>query len=129
MTTSSTAPSADGRRPSPIRGWRPWLFVLLDVMAVAWMTTAGGWFDDRFAVITLGGHHHLVAALAATSFVILAGLAGSTRGFARASGPELGLLAVAVVLTLVAWAGLLILVLLVVLGGTTLGLLVKLARR
>lgn len=109
----------------------PWSLVLLDMMAVAWMTSAGSWFDDRalFEVITLGGHHELVAVLATVSFVILAGLAVSTQGFARASSAEMTLFMVAAVLTVVALAGLLSLVALIVGAGIFVGLLVKLFLR
>ncbi|GAB6900616.1 hypothetical protein [Kineosporia succinea] len=127
VTVQTKAP----RRPPSRYGRKPWALVLLDVLAGAWTTTAGPWIDDAgvLAVITLGGHHEVVTALAAVSFVILTALSVTTRGFARASGPELVLLATAGLLTLVALAGLLSVVLLVVLGGTSVGLALKLLRR
>ena len=119
-----------GRRPLAY-GRKAWIPLLLDVMAVAWMTSAGGWFDRHglLSVITLGGHHDVVTVLAVASFAILTGLAVSTEGFARASAPELGLLTVAVLCTVVALAGLLSLVALVLGVGVFVGLLVKLTVR
>jgi hypothetical protein len=113
------------------RGRRTWVLMLLDAMAVAWMVSAGTWFDERglLGVITLGGHPNLVTLLAVASFLVLAGLAVSTEGFTWASPAELALLALAGVLTTVALAGLLSLGLLVLIGGTFIGLLIKLALR
>lgn len=49
-----------------------WALAVADVMAVAWMLSAGDWLDRSSsvtAVVTLGGHHLLVLWLAAAGFV------------------------------------------------------------
>jgi hypothetical protein len=112
------------RRTLP-HGERVWGLALLDVMAVAWMVSAGSWLDQASgltAVITLGGHHRIALALALASFTILAVLAVTTEGFSRISPTEIGFLSVAGVLTVVALAGLLSVVLLVVGAGFFIGL-------
>lgn len=131
-TLSETGPQVTSRRrPLLIFGRRAWYLVLLDVMAVAWMATAGSWFDQQgpLAVITLGGHHQLVTTLATLSFMLLAGLSVPTEGFTQASTGEEAVLTAATVLGAVALAGLLSVVLLVLLCGMFVGLLVKLFLR
>jgi hypothetical protein len=113
-------------------GERVWGLALLDVMAMAWMASAGSWLDQASgftAVITLGGHHKIAFALAVISFAILAVLAVTTEGFSRISAMEIGFLSVAGVLTVVALAGLLSVVLLVVGAGFFLGLVGRLLIR
>jgi hypothetical protein len=105
-------------------GERIWGLALLDVMAVAWMASAGSWLDQTSgftAVITMGGHHKIALALAVISFAILAVLAVTTEGFSRISPMEMGFLSVAGVLTVVALAGLVSVVLLVVGAGFLIG--------
>lgn len=51
-----------------------WALAMLDVMAVAWMLSAGDWLDHSSsvtAVVTLGGHHLLVLWLAVAGFATL----------------------------------------------------------
>lgn len=119
------------RRTIP-HGERIWGLAVLDVMAGAWMAAAGSWLDQasRFtAVITLGGHHKIALGLAVVSFAILAVLAVTTEGFSRSSAVEMAFLSVAGVLTVVALAGLLSVVLLVVGGGFFIGLVGRLLIR
>src|SRR5947199_233109 len=72
--------------PSP-PGWIQlllWVLAALDVMVVAWMLSAGDWLDRTAPVVTLGGHHVVVLWLAVAGFVLLAGMALLTGGFAVA---------------------------------------------
>jgi hypothetical protein len=132
---TATPPRPSTTRSAPARrkltaGRRLRRLAVLDVMAVAWMVTAGGWFDRHgmLTVATLGGHPQIVAALATVSLLLLAGLAVSTQGFDRATAAERVLLVVAGVLTVAALAGLFAIVGLVLLVATFVGLLVKLSR-
>ena len=87
-----------------------WTVTIMDVMAAAWMLSAGDWLDERSrvtAVVTLGGHHLVVLWLAVLAFAILAVLAPMTAGFAVASRPQLAALAVAGIVSTVALAGIL----------------------
>lgn len=86
----------------------PWALAGLDVMAAAWMISAGDWLDRQSrvsAVITLGGHHLVVLWLAVVGFGILAVLAPLTGGFAELNRVQLVALSVAGVLSVVAVAG------------------------
>jgi hypothetical protein len=61
-----------------------WMVAIADMVAVAWMIAAGGWFDQTSrltSVVTLGGHHALVLTMALVGFLMLAGLALPTKGF------------------------------------------------
>jgi hypothetical protein len=102
-----------------------WIVAVLDMMAIAWMIAAGDWLDQRtsgFAeVITLGGRHRLVLILAAVSFLMLAGLAVPTEGFTAAGRLEIALLVVASTISVVALAGALSAILLLVLAALLLG--------
>ena len=102
-----------------------WIVAVLDMMAVAWMIAAGDWLDQMtsgFAeVITLGGHHRLVLILAAVGFVMLAGLAVMTDGFTSAGRLEIGLITVACTISVVALAGALSAILLLVVAALMLG--------
>ena len=102
-----------------------WIVAVLDMMAVAWMIAAGDWLDQKtsgFAeVITLGGHHRLVLILAAVGFVMLAGLAVLTDGFTSASRLEIGLITIACAISVVALAGALSAILLLVVAALLLG--------
>ena len=104
---------------------RLWVVAVLDMMAIAWMIAAGDWLDQRtsrFAeVMTLGGHHLLVLILAAVGFVMLAGLAVLTDGFTSASRPEKALLTIACTISVVALAGALSAVLVLVIVAVLLG--------
>ena len=102
-----------------------WVVAVLDMMAVAWMISAGDWLDQKtsgFAeVIMLGGHHRLVLILAAVGFVMLAGLAVLTEGFTSASRLEIALLTIACTISVVALAGALSAILLVVVAALLVG--------
>ncbi len=127
MTEDLQTQSPPRQRPRANVARRVWVLMLLDVMAVAWMVSAGRWFDQGLlSVVTLGGHPRLVTALATASFVLLACLTVSTGGFERASTAEIVLVVIGCLLAVVALAGLFSLVLLVVCGGVLLGLLARL---
>ena len=102
-----------------------WIVAVLDMMAIAWMIAAGDWLDRQtfgFAeVITLGGRHWLVLILAAVGFVMLAGLAVLTEGFTSAGRLEIAFLTIAGTISVVALAGALSAILLLVVGGLLLG--------
>jgi hypothetical protein len=102
-----------------------WIVAVLDMMAVAWMIAAGDWLDQKtsgFAeVITLGGHHLLVLILAAVGFLMLTGLAVLTEGFTSASRLQIAFLAIAGTISVVALAGALSAILLLVIGTLLLG--------
>jgi hypothetical protein len=86
----------------------PWALAGLDVMATAWMISAGDWLDSQSrvtAVITLGGHHLVVLWLAVLGFGILAVLAPLTGGFAELNRLQLVALSIAGVTSVVAVAG------------------------
>ena len=104
---------------------RLWVVAVLDMMAVAWMIAAGDWLDQRtsgFAeVFTLGGHPRLVLILAAVGFVMLAGLAVLTDGFTSAGRLEIALLTIACTISVVALAGALSAILLLVVAALLLG--------
>ena len=102
-----------------------WIVAVLDMMAVAWMIAAGDWLDQKTAgfaqVITLGSRHWLVLILAAVGFVMLAGLAVLTDGFTSASRLEIGLITIACAISVVALAGALSAILLLVVAALLLG--------
>jgi hypothetical protein len=102
-----------------------WIVAVLDMMAVAWMIAAGDWLDQKtsgFAeVITLGGHHRLVLILAAVGFVMLAGLAVLTDGFTSAGRLEIALITIACTISVVALAGALSAILLLIVAALLLG--------
>ena len=104
---------------------RLWVVAVLDMMAVAWMIAAGDWLDQRtsrFAeVMTLGGHHLLVLILAAVGFLMLAGLAVLTDGFTSAGRLEIALLTIACTISVVALAGALSAVMVLVIAALLLG--------
>lgn len=108
---------------------RLWWLEVLNAVAVAWMVAAGGWLDQhagQLTVVTLGGHHEAVIGLAAASFVLLAIVAVTSNGFAALSQVELVTVTVAGLLTIVALAGLLAVVVAVVGIGFFVGLMVRL---
>jgi hypothetical protein len=117
--------------PQPIRmalsertARRLWTAAMLDMVMVAWMIAAGNWFDQTSkltAVITLGGHHKLVMALALTGFGMLAGLALLTDGFTSANRLEVALIIIACVISIVALAGALSAILLLAFVAVLLG--------
>ena len=86
----------------------PWMLAAVDVMAAAWMISAGDWLDRASrvtSVVTLGGHHLVVLWLAVLGFGILAVLAPLTGGFAELNRIHLVALSVAGVVSVVAVAG------------------------
>ena len=100
-----------------------WALVALDVMVVAWMLAAGEWLDGRMSVVTLGGHHLVVLWLAVSGFAVLAGMALLTGGFAVARRWHLPLMVLAALASVVALAGALSVLLLLVLAVFLLALL------
>jgi hypothetical protein len=103
---------------------RLWIVAVLDMMTVAWMIAAGNWLDTTSkvtAVVSLGGHHRLVLLLAILGFVMLAGLALLTDGFTSAGKPELALMTIACMVSVVALAGALSALLVVVFAALLLG--------
>jgi hypothetical protein len=112
---------------------RLWVVAVLDMMAVAWMIAAGDWLDQKTSefveVITLGGHPRLVLILAAVGFVMLAGLAVLTDGFTSASRLEIALLTIACTISVVALAGALSAILLLVVAAMLLGFVGRLPFR
>ena len=100
--------------PSPRAKRVLWALATLDVMAAVWMLTAGEWLDHRSAVMTLGGHHLVVFWLAVLAFAILAVVAPLTGGFATVGWIALAALSIAGVVSVVALAGMLSVVGLVV---------------
>jgi hypothetical protein len=112
----------------------PWLWGLavLDMTAVAWMIVAGSWLDHASwftRAMTLNGRHVLVLALASVAFVMLAGLAVVTHGFAYATRPQLVVIALACVISVVALAGAMSAILLLVTGATVLGVMLRPLKR
>lgn len=95
-----------------------WGALPLNVMAVAWMVSAGEWLDTFSpvtSVVTLGGHHLLVLWFAVVGFVALTVLAVLTRGFAATSRVQVPFLVLATVVSIVATSGILSVVALFVL--------------
>lgn len=103
------------------------VLALLDLAVLGWMVLAGAWLDRRavLSLLTLGGHHDLVAALAAGALVLLVvGSALISRPIAAGA-----VFVLAAVLTLVAVGGLLALAVLILLLAVFAGLLLKLSWR
>jgi hypothetical protein len=89
------------------------------------MIAVGNWLDQTSkltAVITLGGHHKLVMIFGLVGFVMLVGLAVLTKAFTSAGRLELALIVIACTLSIVAQAGALSVVLLLLMGALLLGL-------
>jgi hypothetical protein len=87
-----------------------WTALVLDVIVLGLMIRMGTELDTAsslLSMITLGGHHRIVAGLAAAGLLLLAVLAPWTQGFERADRVQLVLLPIAGVLSLTALAGLL----------------------
>lgn len=98
-----------------------WAVAVADVMAVAWMLSAGEWLDrysSVTAVATLGGNHLVVLWLATAGFTVLALLTGLTRALTTVRRIHVPFLVAGTVLSAVALSGVLSVVLLVV--GTVL---------
>jgi hypothetical protein len=94
-----------------------WALATLDVMAAVWTVSAGDWLDHQSrvsAAVTLGGHHLVVLWLAVAAFAILAVVAPTSGGFAVVSRVQLAALSVAGAASVVALAGILSVVGLVV---------------
>jgi hypothetical protein len=105
-----------------------WVVAVLDMVALAWMLVLGDWLDDASqvtAVMTLGGHHLFVLGLAAAGFALLVALAWSTHGYRDAGKVQLGLIVVGAAVSIVALAGALSTILLVLVGALVLGFLAR----
>jgi hypothetical protein len=103
---------------------RLWLVAVLDMTAVAWMIAIGAWLDKTSrltAVITLGGHHLLVLLLAFVGFLMLAVAALLTEGFTSAGKLGITLITIACLISVVALAGALSLILLLAAAALLLG--------
>ena len=103
-----------------------WALVVLDVMAVAWMLSAGDWLDHASpvtAVVTLGGHHVVVLWLAVAGFALLGGMALLTGGFAMARRGQVPFVVLSALVSVVALAGVLSALLFVVIAVLLLTLL------
>jgi hypothetical protein len=81
------------------------------------------------SVITLGGRPQLVLGLALGAFVLLTALAVSTDGFASANRVQAGLASFGCAVSIVALAGALSAILLLVTGGLLLGFVARPLRR
>jgi hypothetical protein len=95
------------RMPETAHIWL-WSVASLDMVAIAWLIGAGDLLTQTsrlMRVVTLGGHYRLVLIMALVSFVLLAGLAPLTRAFRRATNLEFALLIFACVVSVVALAG------------------------
>lgn len=123
-----SVPNRPGAAPvQPITRAAPWLWALavLDMVAVAWTLAAGAWLDHASRLTTvmmLGGHHRLILVMAAVGFLMLAGLAALTRGFTVASRFHLVLLTAACMVSVVALAGALSVIVLILTAALVLGL-------
>ena len=113
-------------------GRRLWIIAMLDMIGVAWMIAAGDWFDTTStltSVITLGGHHKLVLAMALLGFAMLAVLALLTDGFTTANRVHIALIVTACVISVIALAGALSAILLLALTALLLGTGIRLLLR
>lgn len=124
------------RRRIDLPGGARWLLgslAVLDMMVIAWMITpAGEWLDDALtltAVATLGGRHELVLGLAAAGFMMLAGLAALTDGFTSATRVQIAFVVLAGTVSVVALAGAMSVLLLLVTGALVLGFVARPLRR
>jgi hypothetical protein len=110
----------------PVSRWATrwaWILAGADGITVVWMLSAGSWLDRHHTLLSMaswGGHHDLVAALAAAAFVTLAVMAPLTRGFSQGSNQQTAVVAVACFVSLAAVCGVLALALL--LGFVILGI-------
>jgi hypothetical protein len=108
-----------------------WVVAVLDMVGLAWMLALGDWLDDASsvtAVMTLGGRHLLVLGLAGAGFLLLMALAWPTHGFREASRVQLGLVILGCAVSIVALAGGLSTLLLVLTGALVLGFVARLFR-
>jgi hypothetical protein len=108
---------------------RLWVVAVLDMTPVAWMIAIGNWLDQTSrltAVITLGGHHLLVLIMALVSFLMLAAAALLTDGFTSANKLGITLITVACMISVIALAGALSLILLLAAGALLLGFVARL---
>jgi hypothetical protein len=95
---------------SPLTRGLSWTAVVTNAALVIFMIRLGGWLDTAsplLSMITLGGHHRVVLAVATAALLLLGWLAPTTGGFARADRVQQILLPVAGLLSLVALAGVL----------------------
>jgi len=93
------------------------------------MIAIGNWLDQTSrltAVITLGGHHLLVLIMALVSFLMLAAAALLTDGFTSANKLGITLITVACMISVIALAGALSLILLLAAGALLLGFVARL---
>jgi hypothetical protein len=113
----------------PQAATRLWILMCANITGVIWMATLGPWFDRTSrltSIVTLNGNHFLVMFLAGVAFIMLGGLALTTKGFHDIRPPESALIGIAVIISIVALAGFVSLVLAIVTVGLFIGLLVRL---
>ena len=123
-----------GQQPMPIsartRTWA-WILAGANSLTVVWMLSGGAWLDDHsglLAMATWGGHHRLVLLVSATALVAFAVCAVLTDGFTRGTRTQLGVTVTAMVVSVLAMAGVLAVAVPFVVAATVLGLLVRLWR-
>ena len=107
---------------------RLWVLAILDMVVVAWMIAAGPWLDRASTVttvITLGGRHWLVLAMASAGFVLMVGLAIVTQGYMTVTRLQRALITLACAVSVVALAGALSTVLLMITAALVLGLALR----
>jgi hypothetical protein len=101
-----------------------WSLLALDIAAVPWVLVFGSWMDETSKlsqVLTLGGHHKLVMAMAIAGLVMLAGLAVRSDWFTATYLLDRALIIVACVISMAALAGALSAILLLVALALLLG--------
>jgi hypothetical protein len=119
VTVLQKAPPAKETAPVAIPGRAQlvlWALVVADVMAVAWMLSAGEWLDRNAPVVTLGGHHAVVLWLAVAGFALLGVMALVTGGFAVANRVHVPFVVLSALVSVVALAGVLSALLFVVIA-------------
>ena len=101
-----------------------WAAAVADVMTAVWMYAAGEWFDAHVltSVITLGGHHLVVLWLAAAGFTAIVVAAVLTEGFTSTGRFESITVSLACLMSIIALAGFLSVVALLVGVAMFLGL-------
>lgn len=101
-----------------------WVLMATDLMAVVWMHTFGPWLDHSSrltSTATLGGHHLIVMVSAGIGFGMLAALAILTEGFTKSDAKLAMATNVACVISVIALAGLIALVLAALLSRVLFG--------
>ena len=109
-----------------------WTTMAMDMMLAATIVATRPLLDrpsTLTSVVTLGGHPRQVLGLALGAFVLLAALAVAMDGFVSATRVQLGLACFGCAVSIVALAGALSAILLLVTGGLLLGFVARPLRR